>query len=182
MPRERVGQPAGARDRGRRPRPGARRSPLSPTTTTQHVAERTREARPPIASAMPASGASSHSSPSAVVPFSTGNAEMPTTPIANETTTTAPIPAKRLRGSVRPGSRVSAERFATVSRPVYASIASGSANASSSHAGSVPRSTPRTRPSRRAARSRGRAGSTWATKATAATPTASSRAAAGARA
>ena len=47
------------------------------------------------------------------------------------TTTTSPIAEKSDRGSVRPGSVASSARFATVSRPVYASIASGSANARS---------------------------------------------------
>ena len=41
------------------------------------------------------------------------------------TTTTSPIAEKSDRGSVRPGSVASSARFATVSRPVYASIASG---------------------------------------------------------
>ena len=41
-----------------------------------------------------------------------------------------PIPAKRLRGSAFPGSRASAARFATVSSPVKASIASESAKTS----------------------------------------------------
>ena len=67
---------------------------------------------------MPASGAFSHSSPSAVCPFSTGKAESPTTAISTVRTTTRPSAEKRLRGSVRPGSRVSSARFATVSRPV----------------------------------------------------------------
>ena len=67
---------------------------------------------------MPASGAFSHSSPSAVCPFSTGKAESPTTATSTVRTTTRPIAEKRLRGSVRPGSRVSSARFATVSSPV----------------------------------------------------------------
>jgi hypothetical protein len=72
-----------------------------------------------------------------------GYAERPTAAIATETMTAAPIPAKRLRGRVRPGSRVSAARFATVSRPVYASMASGSENAIADQVGAVPRSRPR---------------------------------------
>ena len=67
---------------------------------------------------MPASGALSHSSPSAVWPFSTGKAARPTVATAAVITTTSPIAEKRLRGSVRPGSRVSSARLATVSRPV----------------------------------------------------------------
>jgi hypothetical protein len=43
---------------------------------------------------------------------------MPTIEMATDTATTTPMPANRLRGSVLPGSRVSAARFATVSRPV----------------------------------------------------------------
>ena len=56
--------------------------------------------------------------------------------------TAPPIPTKRLRGSVRPGSRVSAARLATVSRPVKASIATGIANAIADQVGAVPRSVP----------------------------------------
>ena len=52
------------------------------------------------------------------------------------------MPAKRLFGSCTPGRRVSSARFATVSRPVYASIASGSANAISCHDGEMPSETP----------------------------------------
>ena len=52
--------------------------------------------------------------------------------------TAPPIPTKRLRGSVRPGSRVSAARLATVSRPVKASIATGIANAIADQVGAVP--------------------------------------------
>ena len=51
--------------------------------------------------------------------------------IRTVTTTTSPIAEKSERGSVRPGSRASSARLATVSSPVYASIASGSANARS---------------------------------------------------
>ena len=91
---------------------------------------------------MPASGAFSHSSPSAVRPFSTGKAESPTAATAAVRRTTSPIAEKRLRGSVRPGSRASSARLATVSSPVYASIASGSANARSSQVGETPRSVP----------------------------------------
>ena len=49
------------------------------------------------------------------------------------TNTTRPIAEKSERGSVRPGSVASSARFATVSSPVYASMASGSANARSDH-------------------------------------------------
>ncbi len=70
------------------------------------------------ASAIPAIGAWSHSVPSAVSPSTTGSAEMPTTAIVADTSTTSPIAEKRLRGSVRPGSRASSARFAIVSSPV----------------------------------------------------------------
>ena len=52
------------------------------------------------------------------------------------------MPTNRLRGKVRPGSRVSAARFATVSSPVKASIAAGRANAIADQVGAVPRSVP----------------------------------------
>ena len=82
---------------------------------------------------MPTSGASSHSSPSAVSPPVTGYADSPIAAISTVTSTTSPIAEKSERGSVRPGSRASSARFAAVSRPVYASIASGSAKARSPH-------------------------------------------------
>ncbi len=62
--------------------------------------------------------------------------------MATDTTTAAPIPPKRLRGRFLPGSRASAARLATVSRPVYASIATGIANPMELQVGAVPRSTP----------------------------------------
>ena len=43
---------------------------------------------------------------------------------------------------IAPGRRVSSARFATVSSPVYASIASGIANASECQVGDVPREVP----------------------------------------
>ena len=88
---------------------------------------------PSNAAAMPTSGASSHSSPSAVSPPVTGYADRPMAAISTVTSTTSPIAEKSERGSVRPGSRASSARFAAVSRPVYASIASGSAKARSPH-------------------------------------------------
>ena len=51
------------------------------------------------------------------------------------------MPAKRLLGSCTPGRRVSSARFATVSSPVYASIASGRAKTSSCHVGELPSET-----------------------------------------
>jgi hypothetical protein len=68
--------------------------------------------------------------------------------MANETTTTAPMPAKRLRGRALPGSRTSAARLDTVSSPVKASIASEREKTSELKVGAVPRSTPAPRPSR----------------------------------
>ena len=85
------------------------------------------------------SGARCQVVPSAVVPSETGNAESPTIAMRTVTTTTAPIAEKRLRGRSRPGSRVSPARFATVSRPVYARNASGTANVSWCQDGLVPR-------------------------------------------
>ena len=85
---------------------------------------------PSNAATMPTSGAWSHSVPRAVSPPTTGKAAIPTIPITAETSTAAPRPPNRLRGIVLPGSRASWARFATVSRPVYASIASGSEYAS----------------------------------------------------
>ena len=108
----------------------------------ERVADQVGDVRARRASTMPASGAFSHSSPSAVRPFSTGKAESPTAATAAVRRTTSPIAEKRLRGSVRPGSRASSARLATVSSPVYASIASGSANARSSQVGETPRSVP----------------------------------------
>ena len=75
----------------------------------------------------------SHSSPSAVSPPVTGYADRPMAAIRTVTSTTSPIAEKSERGSARPGSRASSARLATVSRPVYASIASGSAKARSPH-------------------------------------------------
>ncbi len=49
---------------------------------------------------------------------------------------------KRLRGRSRPGRRVSSARFATVSSPVYASIASGSAKAIECQVGVSPSEVP----------------------------------------
>ncbi len=43
---------------------------------------------------------------------------MPTADTATLISTTAPMPRKRLRGIVRPGSRTSAAKLVTVSRPV----------------------------------------------------------------
>ncbi len=60
-------------------------------------------------------------------------------------TTTAPIPLNRLRGRSRPGRLASSARLATVSRPVYASIASGSANTIWCHDGVTPSDSPRVR-------------------------------------
>ena len=72
---------------------------------------------------MPASGASSHSSPSAVWPFSTGKAASPTTATAAVITTTSPIAEKRLRGSVRPGFARLLGEVGDGLEPVYASMA-----------------------------------------------------------
>ena len=57
-----------------------------------------------------------------------GNAESATTAIATYSVTTVPIATNSERGRSTPGRRASSARFATVSSPVYASIASGSAN------------------------------------------------------
>jgi hypothetical protein len=57
------------------------------------------------------------------------------------------MPAKRLLGSALPGSRASAARFATVSRPVKASMASDREKTSECHVGAVPRSMPLPKPS-----------------------------------
>ena len=102
-------------------------APVSPTKTRS--ASTNGAGRCPLnASASPTSGARSQVVPRAVS-GSAGYAERATRPIRNEMSTAPPIPTKRLRGSVRPGSRVSAARLATVSRPVKASIATGIANA-----------------------------------------------------
>jgi hypothetical protein len=63
---------------------------------------------------------------------------MPTTAIATYTVTTVAIAPKTERGMSIPGRRASSARFATVSSPVNASIASGSANAIECHVGLVP--------------------------------------------
>ena len=96
----------------------------------------------PTAAAIPISGARSHSVPSAVAPCRAGKAVMPTTAISTVTTTTPVSALNRLLGRLTPGSRASSARFDTVSRPVYASIASGSANRIPCHDGELPRCTP----------------------------------------
>ena len=65
---------------------------------------------PSSASTMATSGACSSTE--------TPGTDTETSPIAVVTSTTSPMPTKRLRGRVFPGSRASAARFATVSRPV----------------------------------------------------------------
>ena len=73
---------------------------------------------PSNAVTMPTIGASSHCPPSSDDPSSPGNAVTPTTATSTVRITTRPIAEKSDRGSVRPGSRASSARFATVSRPV----------------------------------------------------------------
>ncbi len=81
-----------------------------------------------ISCATPTSGARSQRVPSSV--SGPGKAETATTAIATYIVTTVPIAANSERGRSTPGRRASSARFATVSSPVYASIASGTANSS----------------------------------------------------
>ena len=93
-----------------------------------------------IWSATPTSGERSHVVPSSVC--GPGNAESPTIAIATYAVTTVPIARKSARGRSTPGRRASSARFATVSRPVNASIASGIANTSELTVGAVPSEVP----------------------------------------
>ena len=71
-------------------------------------------------------------------PVTAGKAATATTPTSADTSTAAPRPTNRLRGMLLPGSRASWARLASVSRPVYASIATGSAKASECQVGATP--------------------------------------------
>ena len=99
-------------------------APLRPITT-RSTSTTACGAWPWSASTIPSSGARAQVVPRSLAqppgPFGSGwagNAEIPTIPIASATATDRPIPRKSVRGSVRPGSRASDARLATVSRPV----------------------------------------------------------------
>ena len=95
---------------------------------------------PRIRVATPTSGARIHLVPSSV--FGPGKAASATTAIATYTVTTVAIPPNTDRGRSTPGRRASSARLATVSRPVKASIASGTENARACHVGCDPRDVP----------------------------------------
>ncbi len=88
-------------------------------TAIRSTSTRRAGSSPSNAVTMPTSGASSHVLPSSDVPSSAaGNAVTPTTATSTVRMTTSPIAENSDRGSVRPGSRASSARLATVSRPV----------------------------------------------------------------
>ncbi len=87
-------------------------------TATRSMSTTFAGSSPSNAVTMPTSGASSHLPPRSDDPLAPGNAVTPTTATSTVSTTTSPIAEKSERGRVRPGSRASSARFATVSRPV----------------------------------------------------------------
>ena len=93
-------------------------SPAESPTATRRTSTIPAGSSPPNAVTIPTSGASSHWSPSSVVPSVAGNAVTPTVATRTVRTTTRPIAVNSERGRVLPGSRASSARFATVSRPV----------------------------------------------------------------